>query len=157
MPLFPSWHHILSPSDLTSRWNDRTPTVYCACLRDHNVPRLCGIDDMGILFLGYCVHRKRTFREFVRCSTNGTIGHRAALTLHYLRKVSKGVDDLFGGGPTGPHLEFYFTDGGQDLWLSSIIRYIKAFGELPPVSRVFKGTIGLRGLPTARRIANAAQ
>jgi hypothetical protein len=56
--LFPNWHHILSPSDLKDRWNDRTPTVYCACLRDHRVPRLCGIDDMGILFIGHATDVK---------------------------------------------------------------------------------------------------
>jgi len=134
--LFPTWHHILSPSDLKDHWHDRTPTVYCACLRGRKVPRLCGTDDMGILYIGYCVHRKRTFREFVRCSTNGTKGHKAALTLHYFRKVSRGVDDLFGGGPTGPHLEFYYIDGDEGLLLSSVVEYIRAFGELPPVSGV---------------------
>ena len=110
------------------------PGAYVVRIKDRPVDRALGTDEAGILDIGESVGLRARVRSFHRCASRpGTTGHMAGWRYAHL-----GLARHF---PL-PRLEVRWCSTGtkeaaQQMEAEIMTRYVRAFGELPPLNYKF--------------------
>lgn len=128
------WRSVRQPIDSSE------PAVYAVRLLNRGkvipITRFLGVDIEGILTIGMSTNIKRRCKQFNHGHDKGR-GHSAANILNFLRKKSKAYKSKL----SDPSFEIAYkvvADRSAAIKLEEILtrRYLKRFGEVPPLTSV---------------------
>jgi len=103
--------------------------------RGKGIPRLLGVEPLGILDIGESVHFRTRLRNFLRCATSSkAVAHVAGWRFRYLRLHRKGFSVEV--------LEFRWKalDSKKEAQIAEgqlMREYVRDYGELPPLNYRF--------------------